>query len=180
MDGASVRAKGTTLGADNGIGVAYCLAALIDPELVCGPLEVLLTVDEEEGGSGALGLKAGFFSGNYLLNLDSEETGIITIGTAGIETTDYRLPVRLCKGVDLSTVSMAIRGLLGGHWGMDIHLPRLNAIKLATDFLNVLRQHVPVRLGRFDGGEAANSIPAKADFIFLVPKEAEDRALPYR
>lgn len=136
VDGSGVRAVGTTLGADNGIGVAYCLAALIDPELICGPLEVLLTVDEEEGATGALGLKAGF-----------------------------------------SAVSLGIRGLAGGHSGMDIHLPRLNAVKLAVDALNKVREVLPVRLSRFDGGEADNSIPVRADCILLVPAESEDRAL---
>ena len=177
VDGSSVRSAGTTLGADNGIGVAYCLAALSDPELACGPLEVLLTVDEEEGGTGALGLKAGFFRGHYLLNLDSEEMGIITIGTAGIETTDYKVPVRLRKSSGFSAMLLEIRGLAGGHSGVDIHLPRLNAIKLAVEALNKLRGQLPLRLGLFDGGEATNSIPATADCIVLVPKEVEDRAV---
>lgn len=177
VDGSIVRARGTTLGADNGIGVAYCLAALVDPELLCGPLEVLLTVDEEEGASGALGLKAGFFSGRYLLNLDSEEEGIVTIGTAGFEATEFKLPVRLKKSAGFSAVSLEIRGLAGGHSGVDIHLPRLNAIKLAVEALNKLREAMPLRLGLFDGGEADNSIPARADCIFLVPGESEDRAL---
>ena len=177
VDGANVRAQGTTLGADNGIGVAYCLAALIDPRARCGPLEVLLTVDEEEGGTGALGLKAGFFSGRYLLNLDSEETGIITIGTAGLEITDFEFPFRLKKASGCTALSLIIRGLAGGHSGMDIHLPRVNAIKLVSAALNKLGEQLPVRLGRFDGGEAANSIPAKAECIVLVPEEAQAGAL---
>jgi dipeptidase D len=165
------------LGADNGIGVAYCLAAMVDPTLTCGSLEVLLTVDEEEGASGALGLRPGFISGHYLLNLDSEETGIITIGTAGFEITDYTLSLRLKKVSGLSAVLVAIRGLAGGHSGMDIHLPRLNSIKLATDALNTLRGQLPVRLSRFKGGEATNSIPSKAEFLALVPADAENRTL---
>jgi dipeptidase D len=177
VDGASVRSEGTTLGADNGIGVAYCLAALTDPQLQCGPLEVLLTVDEEAGGTGALGLKAGFFSGRYLLNLDSEETGIITIGTAGLEITDFGLPMRWKKATGWAALSLIFRGLAGGHSGMDIHLPRLNAIKLTSEALNRLGEQLTVRLGRFEGGEAANSIPAKADCIVLVPEQAKDRAL---
>jgi len=177
VDGAHVRAEGTTLGADNGIGVAYCLAALIDPRVQNGPLEVLLTVDEEEGGTGALGLKADFFSGRYLLNLDSEETGIITIGTAGLEITDFKFPFRLKKASGCRALALIIRGLAGGHSGMDIHLPRVNAIKLVSAALNKLGEQLPVRLGRFDGGEAANSIPAKAECLVLVPAEVEDRAL---
>jgi dipeptidase D len=177
VDGSRVRAEGTTLGADNGIGVAYCLAALIDPELLCGPLEVLLTVDEEEGGTGALGLKAGFFSGRYLLNLDSEEEGIITIGTAGLEITDCTLPIRTRKRAASTALSLVIRGLAGGHSGMDIHLPRLNAIKLAVEALNRLRAVMPVCLGRFDGGEAANSIPSHSACIILVPGQSVERAV---
>ena len=95
LEGGVVRARGTTLGADNGIGVALCLAALSDGQRACGrpcgALEVLLTVDEEAGFSGALGVKPGFFSGRHLLNLDSEELGVITIGAAGGEHTDYTL-----------------------------------------------------------------------------------------
>jgi len=177
VDGSVVRARGTTLGADNGIGVAYCLAALIDPELLCGPLEVLLTVDEEEGGSGALGMEAGFFSGRYLLNLDSEEEGIITVGTAGFEIIDCTLPFQTSNSTASAAVSLEIRGLAGGHSGMDIHLPRLNAIKLAVGALNELREAMPLRVGRFEAGEAANSIPAKADCVLLVPQEAEQRAV---
>ena len=177
VDGSALRSQGTTLGADNGIGVAYGLAALIDPELVCGALEVLLTVDEEAGGSGALGMKSGFFTGRYLLNLDSEEMGVITIGTAGLEISDCTLPLRAKRAADAAAVSMEVRGLAGGHSGMEIHLRRANAVKLALDALNSLRDRLPLRLGSFDGGEAANSIPAKAGWVALVPRGAEQQAV---
>ena len=176
VDGKRVRAEGTTLGADNGIGVAYCLAALEDPELVCGPLEVLLTVDEEEGAAGALGLKPGFFSGRYLLNLDSEEEGIITIGTAGIETTDYTLAASFEPVDGAAEIGLSIRGLPGGHSGVEIHLGRPNAIKLAVEALAALGERLPVRLARFDGGEATNSIPAAVECLFSVPRERADQA----
>jgi len=177
LDGSTLRAQGTTLGADNGIGVAYGLAALIDPELVCGTLEVLLTVDEEAGGSGALGVKSGFFTGRYLLNLDSEEMGVITIGTAGLEISDCTLALRTKRRAGSAAVSLGIRGLAGGHSGMEIHLRRSNAIKLALDALNSLRAKMPLQLCSFDGGEAANSIPAKADWVVLVPREDKQRAV---
>lgn len=177
VDGSNVHAQGTTLGADNGIGVAYGLAALIDPELVCGVLEVLLTVDEEAGGSGALGVKSGFFTGRFLLNLDSEEVGVITIGTAGLEISDCTLSLRTRRRDGSAAVSLGIRGLAGGHSGMEIHLRRSNAIKLALDALNSLRDQMPLQLCSFDGGEAANSIPAKADWIVLVAREAEQQAV---
>jgi dipeptidase D len=173
LDGSSVSAEGTTLGADNGIGVAYCLAGLIDPRLSYGPLEALLTVDEEDGATGALGLQSGFFSGSYLLNLDSEETGIITIGTAGYEVTDYTVPVRSERTTGSVALWFSISGLAGGHSGVDIHLPRLNAIRLAAEALDSLREAFPVRLGRFEGGEATNSIPARADCTVLVPAESK-------
>jgi dipeptidase D len=176
VDGTRVCAEGTTLGADNGIGVAYALAALVDPELRCGPLEVLLTVDEEAGASGALGLKAGLLTGRYLLNLDSEETGVITIGTAGIETTDFRLRPGWKTVAGWTAFSLSVRGLAGGHSGMEIHLPRLNAVKLVVDALDRLAE-IPLRIGPFNAGEAANAIPAGADCTVLVPAEAQARAL---
>lgn len=177
LDGSSVSAEGTTLGADNGIGIAYCLAALIDPQLSYGSLEALLTVDEEDGATGALGLKSGFFSQSYLLNLDSEETGIITIGTAGYEVTDYAVPARSEKTTGSVALSFSIGGLAGGHSGIDIHLPRLNAIRLATEALDTLREAFPVRIGRFEGGEATNSIPARADCTVLLPAESKRRGI---
>ena len=177
LDGSGVGAEGTTLGADNGIGVAYCLAALIDPQLTHGPLESLLTVDEEDGATGALGLKPDFFSGSYLLNLDSEETGITTIGTAGYEVSDYTVPVHSEKTTGSVALSLSIGRLAGGHSGIDIHLPRLNAIGLATEALDTLRETYHVRVGRFEGGEATNSIPARADCTVLVPAESKEQAI---
>lgn len=172
LDGSRVSAEGTTLGADNGIGVAYCLAALIDPRLTCGPLEALLTVDEEDGATGALGMRPGFFSGGYLLNLDSEEIGIITIGTAGYEATDYTVPASLEATTGSAALSLSIGGLAGGHSGIDIHRPRLNAVTLAVGALDILAENLPVRIGRFEAGEAANSIPARAECTVLVPVES--------
>jgi len=177
LDGSSVSAEGTTLGADNGIGVAYCLAALIDPRLTYGTLEVLLTVDEEDGATGALGVQSGFFSGSYLLNLDSEETGIITVGTAGYEVADYTVPARLETTTGYAALSISIFGLAGGHSGIDIHRPRLNSIKLAIGALEILRETFPVRIGRFEGGEATNSIPARAGCTVLLPAESKRRGI---
>jgi dipeptidase D len=177
LDRSSVSAEGTTLGADNGIGVAYSLAALIDPQLSYGPLEALLTVDEEDGATGALGLQSNFFSGDYLLNLDSEEAGIITIGTAGYEVTEYTVPVRSEKITGSVALSFSIGGLAGGHSGIDIHLARLNAIRLAIGGLDILREAFPVRIGRFEGGEATNSIPARAACTVLVPTESKGRGI---
>jgi dipeptidase D len=176
VEGSRVRAQGTTLGADNGVGVACSLAALIDPALTCGPLEALLTADEEEGASGALGLKPGFFTGRYLLNLDSEEAGVITIGTAGYELTEYSLALSPEEHAGLPALSLSIRGLAGGHSGIDIHLERRNAIKLAAEGLRRLAEQMPVRLGRLEGGEAANSIPVMAELTAGFPAGWRQRA----
>jgi dipeptidase D len=169
VDGGWVRARGTTLGADNGIGIAYALGALIDPELPRGPLEVLLTVDEEGGMKGAFGLKGGFFTGRYLVNLDSEELGLITIGTAGGEYTDFSLPVRREPGTGWAPLRVSVDGLAGGHSGIDIHLPRLNAIKVLLSGIEAVRRRGPLRIATLEGGAAANVIPPSARCACLVP-----------
>ena len=194
IEGKTVMADGTTLGADNGIGMAYALALLAEQDMAHGPLEVLLTANEETGFGGALGLKEGFFTGRYLLNLDSESQGEITIGSAGGGNTEYSLPANLVpvntpgnngfKGIRLS-----VEGLLSGHSGVQIHLPRLNAIKLVIEGLAQVagsdgahgRSDVhavrdrggvhPLLVHSFEGGSARNAIPAQASCVFLVPGE---------
>jgi len=172
-----VASQGTTLGADNGIGVALALAALEDPALKRGPLEVLLTVGEEAGFVGAFGLKPGFFRGKYLLNLDSEELGLITIGTAGGEYTDYVLPAAFGEAAGSKALRLSVEGLAGGHSGIHIHLPRLNAILLIVQALEELGQASEPRIGRLEGGTATNAIPASAACTFLVPVNRTSEAL---
>jgi dipeptidase D len=170
VDDGWVRARGTTLGADNGVGIALALAALSDPQLRHGPLEVLLTVDEEGGMKGAFGLEAGFLAGRYLVNLDSEELGLITIGTAGGEYTDFSLPVRREPVPGWVSLRLVVDGLAGGHSGIDIHLPRLNAIKLLLAGIEAARGTAELRIASLEGGDAANVIPPSARCTFLVPE----------
>ena len=121
VDGDWVRAEGTTLGADNGLGCASAMACLTDPDLVHGPLEALFTVDEEQGLIGANGLQAGFITGDILLNLDSEEMGQLVIGCAGGKVTECRLPYTLeDTPSNYESLRVSLSGLKGGHSGMEI------------------------------------------------------------
>jgi dipeptidase D len=176
VEGQAVAARGTTLGADNGIGIAYALAALTDPDLRHGPLEALFTVNEENGFTGAFALQPGFFTGSCLINLDSEDLGQITIGSAGGEFTDYLLPLAYREAGGERALELAVEGLQGGHSGIQIHLPRLNAVKAVLEGLLSLRREMGLRLCRFEGGAATNAIPAAARCAFLVPAGGAARA----
>jgi len=172
-----VTAEGTTLGADDGIGVAYGMASLISEELKHGPLEVLLTVDEETGLTGAFNMKKGFFTGKYLLNVDSEELGKITIGSAGGGETHYTIPLNFEKKKGWRGIRLSIKGLRGGHSGVDIHLPRLNAIKVAVSGAIFLRERINLLLRVINGGTLHNVIPTEAVCEFLVPEEKIEEAI---
>jgi len=171
-----VYAEGTSLGADNGIGVAMALAALIDDSLEHGPLEVLLTVDEETGLTGALKLKKGFFTGDYLLNIDSENIGEITISSAGGGDTILNLPVENVTVQGWEGIRLGIQGLQGGHSGVDIDKNRLNAIKIGVDALRTVQVYLEdkfekkteIAISSINGGTVHNAIPR--DFVceFLV------------
>ena len=136
MDGEWVKARGTTLGADNGIGMAAGLAAMIDPDLECGPLECLFTVNEEIGLEGAQNLGEGMIEGKILINLDSEDDGEIFVGCAGgIDTTAFFSYRRSVSPEHFHYMKISVSGLLGGHSGSDINLGRANANKLVARFL---------------------------------------------
>jgi dipeptidase D len=174
IDGDKVRAKSTTLGADNGIGAAAMMAVLEDKKLKHGKLEVLFTVDEEVGMVGASGLKKGFLSGNVLLNLDTEEIGELCVGCAGgadvnadWEFKDAKVP----KGDIAYKVSLT--GLRGGHSGTEIHMGRANANKLMFYFLKEAVSNYEVRLSAIDGGSLRNAIPREAVAIVTLPEEDE-------
>lgn len=159
-----VKAKGTTLGADNGIGLASALAVLIDPSVEHGPLEVLLTVAEETGMVGAFGLQPNWLKSKYLINTDSEDEGEIFTGCAGgvefqqhLTITYATIPTQHNTYVELS-----LKGLKGGHSGCDIHLGRGNAIKLLSRFLTDLAVDIDYRLADFTGGSLRNAIPREA------------------
>lgn len=160
QEGDYVHAVGTTLGGDNGIGVAAALAILESKELVHGALECLFTVDEETGLNGARGLSADFLQGRRMINLDSEEDGIIYIGCAGGGGTDLRLPLSWQpRPVATSCLQLTVRGLLGGHSGADIHLVRGNAIEILVRLLDWLTASYKFQLHLLQGGDKHNAIP---------------------
>ena len=172
-NGEWVTANGTTLGADNGIGVATAMAILADKNVVHPPLEALFTIDEETGMYGANDLKGGWLKGKYLLNLDSETEGELYVGCAGgIDTTatfDYQ-PVETEEG-DIA-LKVEIKGCKGGHSGCDIHLQRANAIKLLFRFLKDAVANFEARLACVEGGSLRNAIPREASAVITIPEES--------
>ena len=170
VDGEWVRADGTTLGADNGIGVAASLAALIDPDLVHGPLEVLFTVDEETGMTGAFGLQKDMITGKILLNLDSEDDAEVYVGCAGgVDTTCHFTYKPSMAPTDFTYFKIVITKGLGGHSGGDIHLGRACANKLLARFLWNIQSKHELALIEIDGGNLRNAIAREARAIFGVP-----------
>ncbi|HPF41758.1 MAG TPA: aminoacyl-histidine dipeptidase [Phycisphaerae bacterium] len=169
-----VRADGTTLGADNGMGVAMALAAAISKDVVHGPLEILLTCDEEAGMTGAKALKPDSFKGRRLINLDAEEDDCVYIGCAGgcDSNLTWSWPTKAMNGETVHRVT--VRGLRGGHSGGDIHEGRGNAIKLLVRTLR--RAGQGVRLVEFEGGSMRNAIPREAHAIVAIP-EANEKML---
>ena len=178
VDGEWVTAKGTTLGADNGIGVAAAMAILADKDAVHPPLEVLITVDEETGMYGAFALEGGLLQGKTLLNLDSEAEGELYVGCAGgVDTTakfDYT-PVEVEAG-DIA-IRVSLTGCKGGHSGCDIHLQRANANKLLFRFLKDAVANYEARLACVEGGSLRNAIPREASAVITVPAEALDEIM---
>ncbi len=165
-----VRAQGTTLGADCGIGMAAALAALIDPSLECGELEALFTVNEEIGLTGAKELKDGMITGKYLVNLDSEEEGEICIGCAGGVDTVATFTFRNQDAPkDHTYYRVDIAGLKGGHSGEDINKGRANANKLLSRLLAMAEREFNLKLSYFHGGNLRNAIPREAYAVFGIP-----------
>lgn len=165
-----VIAEDTTLGADNGVGVALALAALDDPDLMHPPLEVLLTVNEECGMDGARGLMPGTLHGKTLINLDTEEWGHFYLGCAGGVDVGVRHDcVQEDVPPDYALLQFDVSGLRGGHSGIDIHLGRGNAIKLLAEALRDLSAHTDVRLIALKGGTARNAIPREAFAVCALP-----------
>jgi len=170
LDGEYLRADGTTLGSDNGIGVATMLAIMEDQDLKHGPLEFLFTIDEETGLTGAGGLGDGLLEGRRLINLDSEEERVLTIGCAGGADSHLHLAVeRSAVEEGSSAVSVRVAGLKGGHSGVDIHLQRGNAIKILARALHACALEEPVRIASFGGGNAHNAIPREVSAVVVVP-----------
>ena len=175
IDGDWVKANGTTLGADNGMGVAAMMAVLSSSDLNHGPIEALFTIDEETGMTGAKGLQPNVLTGDYLLNLDSEEEGEIYIGCAGgIDTSvEYGYTTEAC-GTDYTTLRLTVKGLKGGHSGGDIHLQLGNANIILTRLLWEAERKAGLRLAEFDGGGLRNAIPREAKAVVNIPNGQMD------
>lgn len=174
IDGDWVRARGTTLGADNGIGMASALAVLTDDTVVHGPLEVLLTMTEEAGMEGAFGLQPNWLQSNILINTDSEQEGEIYMGCAGGIDVTTHLPLSreaLSKSGDYKTVNLVLKGLKGGHSGIAIHLGLGNANKLMARFLNTHAKTLELRVIALQGGTLRNAIPREATATLTLPTE---------
>ena len=169
VDGEWLRANGTTLGADNGIGMAAALAVMVDDSLVHGPIEALFTVDEETGLTGANNLGDGMLNASMLLNLDSEDDAEIFVGCAGgVDTTCLFTYKRSFAPTDFHYFKFDISNGLGGHSGGDIHLGRANANKLLARFLYGLSLKHDLALAEVDGGNLRNAIPRAAHAVFGV------------
>ena len=175
IDGEWVKARGTTLGADNGIGMASALAVLADDSVEHGPLEVLLTMTEEAGMDGAFGLQANWLQADILINTDSEEEGEIYMGCAGGIDFIYTLPLsREAIPSGFETFKLTLKGLKGGHSGGDIHLGLGNANKLLARFLAGHAAELDLRLVDFNGGTLRNAIPREAFATVAVPAAKAD------
>ncbi len=162
ISGDWVQARGTTLGSDNGIGVAAALAMMEDERFVHGPLEFLFTVDEETGLTGANRLGKGFLRGTRLLNLDSEEEGAFTIGCSGGGDSEISLPLRRKRRRSKELYRLRLFGFRGGHSGLDINQGRGNAIRLLARILYQAQEKFKFELVRFEGGNKRNAIPREA------------------
>jgi len=172
IEGEWVKATGTTLGADNGIGVSTALAVLEATDLVHGPVEAIFTIDEETGMTGAFGLKPGFLKGDILMNLDSEDWGEIFIGCAGgtngSAVFDYK---ETPTPANHTAFKVTVKGLKGGHSGCDIHLGRGNSNKLLFRFLRSGERNFGLKLANVEGGNLRNAIPREAHAIVLIPND---------
>ncbi len=172
LDGDWVKARGTTLGADNGIGVAAIMGLLSSKDIPHPALEALFTIDEETGMTGALSLQSGTLKGKYLLNLDTEDDKELTIGCAGgidVTATGHYETVALSDGFKGFRIS--VKGLTGGHSGMDIHLGRGNANKIMNRLLYLGSRQFGLHISQIDGGSLRNAIPRESFSIVAVPNE---------
>jgi len=168
-DGDWIRAEGTSLGADNGIGIAAAMAVAVSNDILHGPLEILLTVDEETGLTGAVNLSPSLISGRILLNLDSEKSDHLCIGCAGGGGVSILLPLTMTDTPAQSTaLALTLTGLRGGHSGLDIHENRANAVKLMARLVLALKEY-GVLLADFQGGDKHNAIPRESFATVVLP-----------
>lgn len=172
IDGDWVKAKGTTLGADNGLGVAAIMAVMAAKDLKHGPVEALITADEETGMYGANDLEEGVLKADILLNLDSETWGKFVIGSAGGIDIDASLAYKEVEtDPDDAAVKITLKGLRGGHSGLEIHEGRANANKLMVRIVREAIEECEARLATWHGGNMRNAIPFKAETVLTLPKD---------
>jgi dipeptidase D len=178
IDDEWVKANGTTLGADNGIGVAAILAVLESKNLIHGPLEALFTVDEETGMTGAFALKPGILKGDILLNLDSEDEGELFVGCAGGMDGNFKFEYVADKQFkDYVPYSIHISGLKGGHSGLDIHLGRGNSNFILFRILYGTSRQADIRIAEIEGGNMRNAIPREAFASIAIPSGKESEVI---
>lgn len=170
IDGDWVKAKGTTLGADNGIGVASIMTLLASKDIPHPPLEALFTIDEETGMTGALGLKGGLLDAKILLNLDTEEDDELTIGCAGgIDVTVTGKYKTKAAAKNSLAFKLSVKGLSGGHSGTEIHKSRANANKVMNRFMLEASEEHEIHIHSIDGGSLRNAIPRESIAIIVIP-----------
>ena len=178
IDGDWVKAEGTTLGADNGIGVASIMALLESTDIDHPAIEALFTIDEETGMTGAFGLQAGFLSGEILLNLDTEDDDELTIGCAGgVNVSGEGSYEQQSKPAGFASIELVLNGLSGGHSGMDIHKGLGNANKLMNRVLVAIQQESEVLIHRIEGGELRNAIPRESKAWIAVSDQSKVEAV---
>jgi len=178
-DGDWIKAEGTTLGSDNGIGVSAALAVMESADIAHGPLEFVFTIDEETGLTGAAEFPGGVLKSKYFLNLDNEETGTLCIGCAGGVTSKHRRKVALNAATGNAAYRVKVGGLKGGHSGVDIHQGRGNALRILGRLVQTLLGRLNVEVAEFKGGSAQNAIPREAAAIVVIDpaKEADLKKL---
>lgn len=175
-DGDWLKARGTTLGADNGIGLALAMALAEDPAVANPPLEILCTIEEETGLVGATNLQPGYVTGRRLINIDSEEEGYIFVGCAGGCDTDTFLPLEFVElPSEFQILSVKVKGLVGGHSGLTIHENRGNALKFLATLLRRAALQDEFSLCLFSGGDKHNAIPREAQAIVAGPADLKER-----
>lgn len=174
IDGEWVKAKGTTLGADNGIGLASCLAVLDSDDLAHPEIEALLTMTEEAGMEGVLGLQPNWMKAEILINTDTEENGEIYIGCAGGEDAGIELPIVYENNHFDTALQISLKGLNGGHSGCDIHTTRANAIKLMARTLAELKAKFSFQIATIRGGSVRNAIPRES--VVILALDAKNKA----
>ncbi len=179
-DGDWLKADGTTLGSDNGVGVSAALAVMESKDIAHGPLEFLFSIDEESGLTGASAFPGGLLKSKYFLNLDNEEKGTLCIGCSGGVKTTARRKVGLRPAGAGSAWRIKVSGLKGGHSGVDIHQGRGNALRIMGGILQVLLDRLPIEIAEVNGGSAQNAIPREAAAVAVLAdpsRENEMRSL---